>query len=292
MTISEMHTAFDLELDKINSLQYPSFTSNERDYFLNQSIRKFVKTRYSGVNIKREGFEQTQKRTDDLRTLVREVTVPCTTTGSKKDEGTTSIVGYILTTGFSNAAFLDPYWLSLGEEVLLTIGSTTIRQGVTEVTSDEYRFEIDNPYSSFRLHYGNAKPLRLFYNNTIEFISDGNYVITSAYIRYIKQPVAVNYTAVTGVTSGSILPGGRYKVVTNTVLYNGVTYAVGVTFLGVEGVTTFTPTGAATVNFVATDCELPEHTHDEIVAIAVQMALENIEQPRYQSYSQEVSTME
>jgi hypothetical protein len=38
--------------------------------------------------------------------------------------------------------------------------------------------------------------------------------------------------------------------------------------------------------------DLPEHTHDELVKLAVQMALENIEQPRYGTYSREVSTME
>lgn len=283
-----MHTAFDLELDKINSLQYPSFTVNEKDYFLNQGIRKFVKTRYSGVNYKREGFEQSQKRIDDLRTLIREVTVPCGVSTIKPN-------GYVLTNGFSNAVFTPaPYWLSLGEEVLLTLtGGSTTRQGVTEVTSDEYRAEIDNPYSSYKLHYNVAKPLRLFYNNTIEFISDGTYVVTSAYVRYIKEPAVVNRTGVTGVTSGNISPGRIYIAATaGTITYNSVVYAVGSTFLGVEGVTTFVSGGGGTVNFVATDCDLPEQAHDEIVSLAVQMALENIEQPRYQSYTQNVATME
>jgi len=296
MTISEMHTAFKLELDKTNSLQYPSFTSIEIDYWLNKAIKEFVKTRYSGVNYKKEGFEQTQKRIDDLRTLVREVTVPCTTTGAIKSIGTTNIISYVLTDGFNNTVFVAaPYWLSLGEEVLLTLTNPagTIRQGVTEVTSDDYQSEIDNPYSSYILHYRSAKPLRLFYNNTIEFISDSTYVVTSAYVRYIKQPVPVNYTAVTGVVSGNILPGRRYIVATaGTITYNGISYAVGVTFLGVEGVTTFVSAGGATVNFVATDCELPEQSHDEVVALAVQLVLENIEQPRQQSYSQQVAIME
>jgi hypothetical protein len=232
MTISEMHTAFRLELDKVNSLQYPDFTSVEIDYWINRAIREFVKTRYSGVNYKREGFEQSQKRTDDLRTLVREVTIPCTITGAIKPNG------YVITNGFSNALFTAaPYWLSLGEEVdITTTGASPIRQGVTEVTADEYRFEIDNPYSTYRLHYGNAKPLRLFYNDTIEFISDGGYTINNAYIRYIKSPVTVVYST--------------------------------------------------------TNCDLPELTHDEIVIGAVKLALENIEQPRLQSYSQNMATME
>ena len=228
-----MHIGFKVELDKIDSLQYPTFTADEIDYWLNRAIRSFVKTRYSGLNPKREGFEQTQKRIDDLRTLVREVTVPCTTSGAIKPNG------YVLTNGFSNTAFSTAtYWLSLGEEVLITlVDASTARQGVTEVTADDYRFEIDSPYSSYKLHYNQAKPLRLFYNNTIEFVSDGNYVVTEAYIRYIKSPVVVD--------------------------------------LGTN-----------------TNCDLPEPTHDEIVSLATRLALENIEQPRHQSYAQEVAVME
>jgi hypothetical protein len=234
MTITEMHTAFKRELDKIDSLQYPSFISTEIDYFLNRAIYKFIKTRYSGFNMKGESFEETQKRMDDLRTLVREVTVPCTVTNAAKPNG------YIMTSGFSNAAFTGiPYWLSVGEEVLINItaSNTDKRQGVTEITSNTYRFYIDNPFSEHILHYNCAKPLRLFYNNTIEFITDGQYTVKSAYIRYIKEPTAVSL-------SGNI------------------------------------------------SCELPNHTHGEIVMLAVQSALENIEQPRYQSYNNETMTME
>ena len=38
--------------------------------FINEAVDKFWKTRYSGINFKQRGFEQDQKRTDDLRTLV------------------------------------------------------------------------------------------------------------------------------------------------------------------------------------------------------------------------------
>ena len=239
MTISEMHTAFKLGLDKTESLQYPSFLAEEIDFWLNQAIRKFVKTRYSGINSKREGFEQSQKRIDDLRTLTREVTIACTGTGAIKPNG------YVLTNGFSNAAFTSiPYWLSLGEEVTISYTSTTTRNGgtvtkrvgVVDITSDSYRSKVDDPLSDHVLHYDEARPLRLFYNNTIEFITDGNYSVTEAYIRYIKQPV--------------------------TVVYN------------------------------TTSCDLAEHTHEEIVNMAVQLALENVEQPRLQSYTQGVNTME
>jgi hypothetical protein len=39
--------------------------------FINEAIDKYYKTRYSGINFKQQGFEQTQKRIDDLRTLIK-----------------------------------------------------------------------------------------------------------------------------------------------------------------------------------------------------------------------------
>jgi hypothetical protein len=240
MTISQMHTAFDLELDKSNSLQYPSFLPEEKDYWINRAIRKFVKTRYSGINSKREGFEQSQKRVDDLRSLVREYKIACTTTNAIKPNG------HILTNGLTGSQFTaTPYWLSLGEEVDITFTPTNpsltmpVRVGVTDATANDYRYKLDDPTAAYRLHYDEARPLRLFYNDTIEFISDGNYSIPYAYIRFLKQPLTVD-----GVNTPNV------------------------------------------------SCDLPEHTHDEVVSLAVQLALEGIEQPRLESYSQMVNTME
>ena len=342
MTISEMHIAFKLGLDKTNSLDYPSFLPEEIDFWLNQAIRRFVKTRYSGLNVKREGFEQSQKRIDDLRTLVRELTIPCTSTGAVKPNA------YVLTSGFTNSQFYTaPYWLSLGEEVLIhyvptttnpvtvvtgslsvgqvykviggsithnaltvtensffiaaaatytgaghCVNTTSKRVGVLDITSDTYRSKVDDPTCDFILHYDDAKPLRLFYNNTIEFITDSNYLIDNAYIRFIKQPLSVNATAVTGVASGSIEPGKTYVAVGNTVTYpvGGTTYAIAATFTGLNNYTTFS--GPGTVNLQTSNSDLAEVTHEELVSLAIQMALENIEQPRLQSYSQSLNTME
>lgn len=240
MTISEMHIAFKLELDKTESLQYPAFLSEEIDYWLNRAVKQFTKTRYSGINPKGQGFEQSQKRIDDLRKLIREITVPCTNVNAIKPNS------YILTDGFNNVAFTDnPYWMSLGEEVTISYTSTTSnrgsratkRVGVIDITADNYRAKIDDPLSDHILHYDEAKPLRLFYNDTIEFITDEQYSVTEAFIRYIKRPAEVSYT-------------------------NNI------------------------------DCDLADHTHDEIVSLAVKLALDNIEQPRLQPYTQLINTME
>lgn len=237
MTISEMHTHFKLELDKTSSLdEIPSFLPEEIDLWLNKGIMKFIKTRYSGINFKKESFEETQKRIDDLRTLVTEATI----SGGNLTTGTDKPNSFVA----DLSSLSDTYMFTLGEEVTISYNDirtptvdSTKRQGIKEATVNNYRSLIDNPYSEHNLHYEEAQPLRLFQGNNVELITDGDYDVTEYHIRYIKEPSEVDYD---------------------------------------------TPT----------NCDLPDHTHDEIVKIAVNMALENIEQPRYQTHANEVNTME
>ena len=71
MDINEMHIAVDLELNKINSNLYDIFQAPEKDYFLNRAQERFVKGRYGyKSNPKKEGFEMSEKRIDDLRMLL------------------------------------------------------------------------------------------------------------------------------------------------------------------------------------------------------------------------------
>jgi len=280
MTIQEMHDAFKMELDKSSSLQLPSFEPEEIDYWLNRAIRQFVKNRFLGSD-KGVGFEQISKRTMDLSTLVEEEVLTYKTgVPIELDLGTVKDNSYIA--DLSRCA--EDLWFIVGEEVeisylsilddytLVTTGNLVIgnsykvytgsithnavlyyadeyfvaananfvgtgtviaasnkKQGVTECTVNTYRSHIDNPYSEFRLHYEEAKPLRLIFQRYAELITDGNYGILSYSVRYVKRPVEVSAGA------------------------------------------------------ISVDCELPEHTHDEIVVLAANMALENIEQPRFKS---------
>lgn len=64
----KIQEAFEREINMLdNDLEKPASTDTE--YWINQGILKFVKTRFTGNNYKGLGFEQTQKRIDDLRTL-------------------------------------------------------------------------------------------------------------------------------------------------------------------------------------------------------------------------------
>ena len=70
MTVEEMHYEFKLKLNKVDSLDYQNFFVPEIDWYLNEAMKMFIKQRYGLANPKRQGFEVTQKRIDDLRNLV------------------------------------------------------------------------------------------------------------------------------------------------------------------------------------------------------------------------------
>ena len=73
MNIQEMHLSVQQGVDKIHAQVADTLLVTELDRELNKAITKFVTTRFQRNNFHRKGFEETQKRRDDLRTLVREV---------------------------------------------------------------------------------------------------------------------------------------------------------------------------------------------------------------------------
>ena len=65
-----MQYSFEYGVNKYDSSD--SVDSSVVFYWLNEAQERIIKTRYSGVNPKGESFEESQKRTDDLRTLIKE----------------------------------------------------------------------------------------------------------------------------------------------------------------------------------------------------------------------------
>lgn len=237
MTIQEMHQFFKLELDKTSALELPSFEPEEIDYWLNMAIRRFVKSHFTG-SLNGFGFEQNIKRIEDLKTLIAEAIYTSTNILTTSDDPDIRVNSYVV-----DIADLESVkWFLLQDEAVisytsLTGVSETKLQGVTQCTLDTYRSHIDDPYSEHRLHYEQAKPLRLLIANTVELVTDGNYTITGYRLRYLKTPATVSLT-------------------------------------------------------LTNDCDLPEHTHDEVVKMAANMALENIESARYQTHQYELNKVE
>lgn len=71
-----MHLAIQQGVDKINSLQADMLLAEEIDIELNKSMSRFLNTKYGKGNKYGKGFEESQKRIDDLRSLINEYSAP------------------------------------------------------------------------------------------------------------------------------------------------------------------------------------------------------------------------
>lgn len=233
MRFIDLQEAFELEIDKLdNNLEKP--TTSDIEYWLMAGLDKFIKTRYSGINFKRKGFEQDQKRIDDLRTLISNKVYQFTV---YPEEYTVVLPDdYMLTLGETAVIFsYNPCW---------PVGPSgqprTKNTDVLEATIENIDQQRQNSLSEYRFHGNNARPLRLFMGNEIHLYTDGNYNIKNYILTYLRNPKRISLTE---------SPFSEYT-------------------------------------------DMPAATHLEIVKLAAELYLENKANPRYQSYVNEVSTME
>ncbi len=77
MTPKEFHIALDIQCQKLNSNAYSNIKPEQKDWLLNESIIRFIKTRVNPrSNNKKQGFADTIKRYDDLEDLITPYTMP------------------------------------------------------------------------------------------------------------------------------------------------------------------------------------------------------------------------
>ncbi len=242
MTQREFQIEFErrLQLMDPNLVIKEKLTSDTIISFINEAIDKFYKTRYSGINFKAQGFEQTQKRIDDLRTLI------------KNKKYTESLI---------NKSDRNSYSVELPEDYVLLLGDTagiqpsnlnecweTNERGeyiikytdTLESTIETLDRQLNNSLSEHKLKYCQARPLKLIQDNNVILYTDGNYKISEYQITYLAKPSKIDSSNIT--------------------------------------------------NLEYTD--LPEHTHMEIVKMAIQIYLATKPMQHYNAYSNEIASME
>jgi hypothetical protein len=109
MTVNEMHIAVNQGVQKIASFQVDNLLPQEIDHELNLAMMRFIKQRFSFTSNRiGKGFEQSQKRIDDLRSLIAEHT------------GDTATEGVVYTSNYSNV-YVDRYTLPLDYLFLISV---------------------------------------------------------------------------------------------------------------------------------------------------------------------------
>lgn len=191
MKYIDLHEAFEIELNVLDDgLNKPK--SMDIEWWLNKGLEKFWKTRYSGLNTKKTGFEQDQKRTDDLRTLVM-TTVYNDDQIVKTDDNKYSIklpTDYVILLG--DTAGIQPIddnqcWEKDSNGDAIVKYDDTIESTVETIDK-----QLRNSLSEHNLKYCTARPLRLIQGEEIKLYTDGKYKISKYSITYLRRPIHID----------------------------------------------------------------------------------------------------
>lgn len=192
MLIEEFHLRVKILVDKIDSSYYEEILPEEIDEIANDAYLRLVKRIYNKNNLYKRGFEESQKRTDDLKNLVK-----------------TYYTSFSLVNYFGNDEnvyrleiedlFLDKELTSsVSEEYLFFIKAISSRcsndccqiSSVKQVQQDDLTTLINDPFNN----PSKSKPV-LFTEQGTLYLWTGKYTIESFLVTFLKKPKKVNLGA-------------------------------------------------------------------------------------------------
>ena len=124
-----MHIAINLGVQKLASFQVDNLLPQEIDHEINMAVRRFINQRYSPAsNTKGKGFEQSQKRIDDLRTLLEDYHVaPEINTTTTTAESTGSFFGVVYSSPSKGPIYMERFKLPVDYMYLINTKCTLLR---------------------------------------------------------------------------------------------------------------------------------------------------------------------
>lgn len=180
MTNIEILTAFETEINQLNNeLTKPS--TDDSLFWLNQSVNKFVKIRFNGDFIHREGYEQTEKRRNDLIKLFKTVTYD--NEDMIKDTSFASYNQYSI-------QYPKDFLYALNEDVVIADvdGNHKMDTCVFECTQDSFMYRINNSLTDFHYRFHRARPIRTRNKTGCLLLTDKKYIIKQYTLGYLRQP--------------------------------------------------------------------------------------------------------
>lgn len=190
MKFIELQEAFEIELNVLDD-GFNKPKSMDTEWWLNRGLEKFWKTRYSGMNTKSIGFEQDQKRIDDLRTLVKTVSI-IPTKVTNKQYSIDIPDDYVILLG--DTVGIQPSddshnacWEVDEDGEFVTKYSDTIESSIETIDR-----QLSNSLSEHILKYCSARPLKLIQGNSVYLYTDGQYKISDYQLTYLRNPEKIN----------------------------------------------------------------------------------------------------
>jgi hypothetical protein len=228
MTIDQAHIELEISVDKRATSQVPELPPEMKDYFLQTASEMFVKGRYGPNNIYKSGFEQIQKRTEDLKNLV--VTWTDDTVPDSIDSVDSDAVVMPLPSDYW-------FWAKGRTYVDRTNCPSGWSRKIKLVSHDKVEMVRHDPHNKSIAD----EPIVYFEDGAIKILEGDKFSVTKFQLTYIRRPAKVNI--------------GTY--------------------------------GSDKVEF-----DLSDHTHKEIVQMAADIIIENVESRRVQTNKQNLMTME
>lgn len=182
MTISELHTAFKLELDKTNSLVTTLFEPEEIDYWLNKAYLALVNQKMFGNNTRSEGFDTSQKREDDLKALMSTVTVTPSTVSE-------------LVNGISVNISVDlpNYLYFISSRTWFNNGKRVVNYNISHIEKDRFLETSNNiPWIKNPVAYTEDNYIYILYDKYAA--TAGSYTPSSVEVTYLKKPETLTIT--------------------------------------------------------------------------------------------------
>ena len=198
MTNIECIANFEREINKLDDAVNKPATEDSL-FWLNQAIYKFVKLRFNGDFIHRTGYEQTEKRREDLVSLFKTYA----TTEFTTDEHA-NYIGYSL-------SYPSDFLYALNEDVVIDSvdGGHEMDTCVFECTQDSFMYRINNSLTDFHYKHHRARPLRIRFDGGCKLLTDKNYTIKSYTLGYLKKPTELTLNN----------PKGEYEDFEDNVMY-------------------------------------------------------------------------
>lgn len=226
LTIVEMHRGVRLGVQQVDANFVDGFYPEEIDYYLNESIKEFVRNTFDGITIDRKGFEQSQRRIDELAPLyVKDTELDAEYLGSPLDgfhidqvdlpDNYMYLVSHRSLIQYQRTVS-NPWGTTVGSS-RTTTGENIVEKKVfnrTAQSDDVYRL-LKDPYSTTY----HKEPLIDINDNHINVYTNDNFVVKKVIINYIKEPATVkNDTETPGNNVNCDLPGHVHnEIVRNTV---------------------------------------------------------------------------
>lgn len=168
MNILEMHIATRMELDKTQDFQYPDFQPEQIDYWLNKGYQQHVEDTAYPIQQGKIPFEQTQKRIDELREIVKSETIATTTIG----------------TNYLTQLPNDYNHLVRHQCRTLVNNISNLVSGI-ETNQDKINIQLKDPFWKPIPN----EPLYYIIDNAIVYETKGDFQIVESYLTYIKSLV-------------------------------------------------------------------------------------------------------